>query len=59
MRPADLMRRTAFRLALGVTLFVLTTLVLASSIGYSLLQQQLIARQDARRKPVNPATRPT
>ena len=48
MRPADLMRRTAFRLALGVTLFVLTALVLASSIGYSLLQQQLIARQDAR-----------
>jgi signal transduction histidine kinase len=48
MRPADLMRRTAFRLALGVTLFVLTALVLASAIGYSLLRQQLVARQDAR-----------
>lgn len=48
MRPADLRRRTAFRLALGVTLFVLTALVLASTIGYSLLRQQLVARQDAR-----------
>lgn len=48
MRPADLMRRTAFRLALGVTLFVLTALVLASAIGYSLLRQQLTARRDAR-----------
>ena len=48
MRPADLMRRTAFRLALGVTLFVLTSLVLSSTIGYSLLRQQLVARQDAR-----------
>ena len=48
MRPADLMRRTAFRLAVGVTLFVLTALVLASTIGYSLLRQQLVARQDAR-----------
>ena len=48
MRPADLMRRTAFRLALGVTLFVLTALVLASTIGYILLRQQLVARQDAR-----------
>ncbi len=48
MRPADLMRRTAFRLALGVTLFVLTAIVLASAIGYSLLRQQLVARQDAR-----------
>ena len=48
MRPADLMRRTAFRLALGVTLFVLTSLVLASAIGYSLLRQQLMVRQDAR-----------
>ncbi|MGV8987246.1 MAG: ATP-binding protein [Cypionkella sp.] len=48
MRPADLMRRTAFRLALGVTLFVLTSLVLAGAIGYSLLRQQLVTRQDAR-----------
>lgn len=48
MRPADLMRRTAFRLALGVTLFVLTALVLASTIGYNLLRSQLDARQNAR-----------
>ncbi len=48
MRPAELMRRTAFRLALGATLFVLTSLVLASAIGYSLLRQQLLTRQDAR-----------
>lgn len=48
MRPADLMRRTAFRLALGITLFVLTSIVLASTIGYNLLRQQLVARQDAR-----------
>ena len=48
MRPADLLRRTAFRLALGVTLFVLISLVLASTIGYSLLRRQLVERQDAR-----------
>ena len=48
MRPADLFRRTAFWLALGVTLFVLTSLVLAGAIGYSLLRSQLVARQDAR-----------
>lgn len=48
MRPADLMRRTAFRLALGVTLFVLTALILTSTIGYTLLRGQLVARQDAR-----------
>ena len=48
MRPADLLRRTAFRLAMGVTLFVLTSLVLASTIGYSLLRHQLVTRQDAR-----------
>lgn len=48
MRPADLLRRTAFRLALGVTFFVLTSLVLAGAIGYSLLRSQLVARQDAR-----------
>ena len=48
MRPADLLRRTAFRLALGVTLLVLISLILASTIGYSLLRRQLVARQDAR-----------
>ena len=59
MRPADLMRRTAFRLALGVTLFVLTALVLASTIGYSLLRQQLVARQDARITEIFTALRET
>ncbi len=48
MLLADLTRRTAVRLALGVTLFVLTALILSSAIGYSLLRGQLIARQDAR-----------
>ena len=59
MRPADLMRRTAFRLALGVTLFVLTALVLASTIGYSLLREQLVARQDARITEIFTALRET
>ena len=59
MRPGDLMRRTAFRLALGITLFVLTALVLASAIGYSLLRQQLVARQDARVTEIFTALRET
>ena len=48
MRPADLWRHSSFRLALGVTLFILTTLILASGVGYSLMQGQLTVRQDAR-----------
>ena len=48
MRPADLWRHNSFRLALGVTLFILTTLMLASGIGYGLLHAQLTGRQDAR-----------
>lgn len=48
MRPADLWRHSSFRLALGVTLFILTVLVLASGVGYGLMQGQLAARQDAR-----------
>lgn len=48
MRPADLWRHSSFRLALGVTLFILTTLILASGVGYGLMQGQLTARQDAR-----------
>ncbi len=48
MRPVDLMRRTAFRLAVGVTLIALTALVLAGAIGYRLLRDQLEARQNAR-----------
>ena len=48
MRLADLWRHSSFRLALGVTLFILATLMIASSVGYSLMQSQLAARQDAR-----------
>ena len=48
MRPADLWRRTTFRLALGTALFILATLILASAFGYTLMRQQLIHRQDAR-----------
>ena len=48
MRPADLWRHSSFPLALGVTLFILTTLILASGVGYGLMQGQLTARQDAR-----------
>lgn len=48
MRLADLWQHNAFRLALGVTLFILATLILASGIGYGLLQTRLDAQQDAR-----------
>ena len=48
MRPAELWRHSSFRLALGVTVFILTTLMLASGFGYGLLHAQLTARQDAR-----------
>ena len=48
MRPADLLRRTSFRLALGGALFILVTLVLASSIGYVEMRQHLLYRQDDR-----------
>lgn len=48
MRPADLWRHSSFRLALGVTLLVLTTLILAGAIGYGLMRERLAARQDAR-----------
>lgn len=48
MRPADLWRHSSFRLALGVAIFVLATLMLASGVGYGLMQSQLAARQDAR-----------
>lgn len=48
MRPADLWRHSTFRLALGVALFILTVLILASGVGYGLMQRQLAARQDAR-----------
>lgn len=48
MRPADLWRHSSFRLALGVTSFILTTLILASGVGYGVMQGQLAKRQDAR-----------
>lgn len=48
MRPADLWRHSTFRLALGVALFILTVLILASGVGYGLMQRQLAGRQDAR-----------
>ena len=48
MRPADLLRRTSFRLALGMALFILAALILTSAIGYVLMRQQLMTRQDAR-----------
>lgn len=48
MRPADLLRQSSFRLALGVMLLVLATLMLAGGVGYGLMQSQLVARQDAR-----------
>ena len=48
MRPADLWRHSSFRLAIGVTLFILATLMFASGVGYGLMQSQLAARQDAR-----------
>jgi len=48
MRPADLWRHSSFRLALGVTLLVLTTLLLAGAVGYGLMRERLSARQDAR-----------
>ena len=48
MRPADLWRHSSFRLALGVTLFILTALMFASGVGYGLMQSQLAARQEAR-----------
>jgi signal transduction histidine kinase len=48
MRPVELWRHSSFRLALGVTLFILATLMLASGFGYGLLHAQLTGRQDAR-----------
>lgn len=48
MRPVDLWRHSSFRLAIGVSVFILTILILASGVGYGLMQSQLKARQDAR-----------
>lgn len=48
MRPADLLRQTSFRLALGVTMFILVALILASGVAYGVMRSQLMTRQDAR-----------
>jgi len=48
MRLGELWRHTSFRVALGVALFVLATLLLSGGVGYGLVQSQLSARQDAR-----------
>lgn len=48
MRLADLWQHSSFRLAIGVSLFVLATLMLASGVSYGLMRSQLAARQDAR-----------
>ncbi len=48
MRPADLFRRTTFRLALMMTLFIVATLLLAGGVGFGLMHAQLTSRQDAR-----------
>jgi signal transduction histidine kinase len=48
MRPADLFRRTSFRLALGISVFILTVLILAGTVSYGVMRNQLLARQDAR-----------
>lgn len=48
MRPADLLRRTSFRLAMMMTLFIFTTLLLAGGVGFGLMHAQLTSRQDAR-----------
>lgn len=52
MRPADLLRHSSFRLALGVTLAVLGALILAGAVGYTALHRQLADRQDARLKEI-------
>ena len=48
MRPADLFRRSSFRLAMTMTLFIVATLMLAGGVGFGLLHAQLTSRQDAR-----------
>lgn len=48
MRPADLIRHSSFRLALMLTLFIVTTLLLAGGVGFGLMHAQLTSRQDAR-----------
>ena len=48
MRPGDLIRQSSFRLALMLTLFIVSILLLAGGVGFGLMHAQLIGRQDAR-----------
>lgn len=48
MRPADLVRHSSFRIALMITLFIVTVLLLAGGVGFGLMHAQLTSRQDAR-----------
>jgi signal transduction histidine kinase len=48
MRPADLLRRTPFRLAMTITVLLVATLLLAGGVGFGLMHAQLTNRQDAR-----------
>lgn len=48
MRPAELIRHSSVRLALMLTLFIVTTLLLAGGVGFGLMHAQLTSRQDAR-----------
>ena len=48
MRPADLLRRTSFRLAMMMTVAIVAVLLLAGGIGIGLMHAQLTSRQDER-----------
>ena len=48
MHPADLLRRSSFRMAMTMTLVIVATLLLAGGVGYGLMHAQLSGRQDAR-----------
>ena len=48
MRPAELFRRTSFRLAMMMTVAIVAVLLLAGGIGFGLMNAQLTSRQDAR-----------
>ncbi|MBI1418890.1 MAG: HAMP domain-containing protein [Limimaricola sp.] len=48
MRPGELWRHSSFRLALGVTFFILATLAVVGAAGFGAMTTQLAARQDAR-----------
>ena len=48
MRPADIFRRTSFRLAVGMSGVVLLLFLVASTVGYAVMRGQMKLRQDAR-----------